>query len=295
MNETLSLHEPPKVSIIIPALNMVELTKQCIEGIAGTCDVPFEVILVNNGSTDETKEWADTLAEQVLAKNSNFRRFLAIHNPKNRFISGGVNTGMIHAQGEYLCMCANDILVPPGYFSWAIQHLKKDPSIGAISPFYTEDERFKGVYSFYGNYSKIPKEDEWTKNWHLSVLQVFTRELWEKVGEWDERLVNHLMDNDHGQRIYFAGFKPTAWKGMTCFHLYGSYGRAQLMNQSAVAKKDSRYYLKKWGVFPDKPIESVPKEFQARAAKGQYLSKGQRTYKNKHRKVQLKAAGDRLN
>lgn len=285
----------PKVSIVIPALNMLELTAQTIAGIAKTCDIPFEVILVNNGSTDDTKEWSDNIATGILSKNPNFVRFIAIHNPTNRGISGGLNTGILHARGEFLCMCANDILVPPKYFSWAVENLTRNPQIGTISPFYTEDERFRGVDAFYGNYDKLVKIDEWTDNWHLSVIQVFTREMWNKVGEWDERLMNHLMDNDHGQRIYLAGYKPTAWKGMVAFHLYGSFGRAQLVNQSKEAKHDSRYYLKKWGMFPDKPIDLAKDCIKERASKGQYLSKTQLNRKNKIRIIKLKQAGERLN
>lgn len=284
----------PSISIVVPCLNMLELTKQTLEGISKTCDVTFEVILVNNGSSDGTKEWADTLAGSLLKKNSNFVRFVAVHNPYNRGISGGVNTGMIHATGKYLCICANDILVPPNYFSWSIDFLERYPKIGTISPFYTEDEKFKGVDNFYSNYGKIPKKDEWTKNWHLSVIQVMTRECWERSGEWDERLMNHLMDNDIGQRIYFSGFEPTAWKGMVAFHLYGSLGRAQLKDQKKVAKHDSRYYIKKWGVFPDKPYEEIPDCIKLRASKGNYLSNGQLSYKNKIRKIPLKQAGDTL-
>lgn len=283
-----------KVSIIVPCLNMVNLTKETIKGIALTCDVTFELIVVNNGSTDETKEWLENGAESILKQNPNFVRLKIINNPYNRGISGGLNTGIIHATGEYLCMCANDILVPPGYFSWAIKNLELNPEIGTISPFYTEDNRFKGFDIFYNNYKNVPKSDEWTDNWHLSVIQVFTREMWEKVGEWDERLMNHLMDNDHGQRIYLAGFKPTAWKGMVAFHLYGSFGRAQLVNQSKEAQHDSRYYLKKWKIFPDKHIDQTDKCIKDRAKVGQYLSKTQLNFKNKIRKIALKSAGERL-
>lgn len=283
-----------KVSIIIPTLNMLSLLKNTVEGIARTCDVPFEVIVVNNGSKQETKEWLDTLAGPLLKQNKNFIKFTPIHNPYNRGISGGVNTGIIHACGKFLCICANDILVPPGYFSWAIENLTKNPEIGTISPFYTEDQRFAGVDNFYNNYGNIQKTNEWTNNWHLSVIQVFTRELWDKVGEWDEHLMNHLMDNDHGIRIYFAGFKPTAWKGMVCYHQYGSLGRAQLANQSLVAKHDSRYYLKKWGIFPDKDMNDIEDRFKQRAIKGKYLSNTQLNFKNKIRRIQLKQEGEIL-
>ncbi len=285
----------PKVSIVIPTLNMSSLLKNAIHGIAKTCDVSFEVIVVNNASVDDTKEYLDDFAESILLQNKNFVRLIPLHLTKNTFISGGINRGILHATGEYLCICANDIIVPPKLFSWATENLKKNPKIGTISPYTIEDERLSDPNVFYANYDRIPKLDKWAKNWHQSVIQIFTREMWRKVGEWDERLVNHLMDNDHGQRIYFAGFSPTAWEGIVAYHHRGSFGRAQLSHQAKWAKQDSRYYLKKWGIFPDKPADSIDQKYKDLAAKGQYLSKGQLNYRNKIKEIQLLEAGGRIN
>lgn len=284
-----------KVSIICPTLNMSNLLKNTVAGIAKTCDVKFELIVVNNGSTDDTKEYLDTLAEGILKQNPNFIRLISLHLPKNTFISGGINRGILHATGEYLCICANDILVPPKLFSWAIENLEKNPQIGTISPYTIEDERLQNPEVFYANYDKIPKQDKWATNWHQSVIQIFTRKCWETSGEWDERLVNHLMDNDIGQRIYFAGFSPTAWEGILAYHHRGSMGRAQLSNQKKWAKQDSRYYLKKWGIFPDKSHDLIDQCFKDRAAKGGYLSKGQLNFRNKIKDIKLLEAGGRIN
>lgn len=285
----------PKVSIIVPCLNMLDLTKQTVESIAKTCDVGFEILLINNASTDQTKEWLDTLAEPLLKQNPNFVKLIVVHNKENKFISGGINIGMLHSSAPYMSIIANDVIIPPKMFSWAIKELEKNPKIGTISPYTTEDERFKGVDNFYANYDKIPKQDKWAINWHQSICQVFTREMWEKVGEWDERLRTHLMDNCAGLRIYFAGYSPTAWEGIVAYHQRGSMGRAQMAKESEVAKQDSRYYLKKWGVFPDKPHTEIPECIQERAKEGQYLSSGQLSFKNKIRKTQMREPGHRIN
>lgn len=285
----------PKVSIIIPTLNMSQLLKNTIFGIAKTCDVSFEVIVINQNSNDDTKEYLETTAEGILKQNSNFVRLLSLHLPKNTFISGGINRGILHATGEYLCICANDIIVPPKLFSWALMNLEKNPKIGTISPYTIEDERLQDPNIFYANYDKIPKQDKWAKNWHQSVIQIFTRECWEKVNGWDERLRTHLMDNDAGLRIQFAGFSPTAWEGIIAYHHRGSFGRAQLAKEPLVAKQDSRYYLKKWGIFPDKSPDLIDQKYKDLAAKGNYLSYGQLNFRNKIREAQMRDPGMRIN
>ncbi len=289
------MNKVPEVSIVIPSLNLSSLLKNCIFGIAKTCDVSFEVIVVNQASSDDTKEYLETTAEGILKQNSNFVRLISLHLPGNTFISGGINRGILAASGKYLSIVANDVLVSPNLFSWAIRNLEKDPKIGTISPYTIEDERLQDPNVFYANYDKIPKNDKWAKNWHQSICQIFTREMWNKVGEWDERMRTHQMDCDHGQRIFFAGFSPTAWEGIIAYHHRGSFGRAQMKKESSVAKQDSRYYLKKWGVFPDKPYEAIPECMQKRASEGQYLSKGQLNNKNKIRQTELREPGMRIN
>ena len=49
----------PKLSIIITAMNFVEFTEQCIKALALSVDVPFEVLVMDNGSTDRTKEYIE--------------------------------------------------------------------------------------------------------------------------------------------------------------------------------------------------------------------------------------------
>ena len=49
------------VSIIIPCFNAVEYTKQCMESVLIHTNVNYELILINNGSTDGTKEYFEIL------------------------------------------------------------------------------------------------------------------------------------------------------------------------------------------------------------------------------------------
>ncbi len=270
-----------KVSIILPTMNMSSLLKKTIEGIALTVDVNFELIVVNNASKDDTKEYLDNIAEGILKQNPNFIRLIKLHLPTNRYLSGGINTGVMFSSAPYISIVANDILLPPKMYSFFIDILEKDkyssaPPIGAIGPWYTEDPRFANT--FYQDYDKVPKLDEWTTNWHFSVCHIVPREVWDRIGDWDEKLKTHCNDNDWGMRVPLAGYKATAYKGIVCYHAYGSLGRKQIPNEPGVAQEDSKYFFNKWGIHSDKNYTDVKEEAKVSAANGNYLSEDQKNY-----------------
>lgn len=97
------------LSYIVPAYNVGNYLERCLDSIytQGLNPESFEVIIVEDGSTDNTGEIADKLAES--GKYSNLR---VIHQ-KNEGLSGARNTGIRHAKGEYIwCIDSDDMLVP---------------------------------------------------------------------------------------------------------------------------------------------------------------------------------------
>ena len=277
----------PKVSIIVPTMNMLNFLEGTIKGIALTCDVPFELILINNASKDNSKEWIDNISEGILKQNPNFIKLTIIHNKINRFLSGAINQGVLHSCGEYISIVANDILVPPKMYSFFIDFLEKDKEhkFGAVGPYYTEDPRFTNYDSFYNNYDKIPKQEEWTNQWHFSVCHILRREDWDFIGEWDECLESSTQDVDWGFRAELAGYMQTAYKGMICGHVYGSYGRGTISNEGKVSKNDTRYFIKKWGIDTGKGVKDTCEYAKKRAKEGNYISNRQKKYLIKFGKI----------
>ncbi len=277
----------PTVSICVTAWNQLDHSKNCLEGISIAADIPFEVIVVNNDSQDGTREWLDQFAEGVLSKNPNFIKLTLLHLPENRYITGGKNTGFSHAIGKYLCFICNDLLLPPKFLSYAVSYLARHPENGVISPYYIEDPRWYGAENYYKNYyEKMPRSNEWIKEWHHSVLEVMTRECWDLTGPLDEKFRNHQMDVDWGRRVSLAGFHPITYKGFTSYHHRGSLARKSIPQERKVAEVDSIYFRQKWGgVDSDRGIEFVPDEIKKIAAKGNYISEEQKNYQIKWEKV----------
>ena len=93
-----------KLSIITLTLNKLDYTKKFIKSLFEyTKD--FELIIVDNGSTDGTVEYLETLDNIKLIKNS-----------ENKGFSAGNNQGIAMAEGEYIGFLNNDILLYPNWF-----------------------------------------------------------------------------------------------------------------------------------------------------------------------------------
>lgn len=89
----------PTVSIIVPFYNVEEYLKECIDSLLNQ-DVPREIILVNDGSTDSSGIIADSYQQT-------HKQITVIHQ-ENQGVSAARNVGLIHANGEYVLFIDSD-------------------------------------------------------------------------------------------------------------------------------------------------------------------------------------------
>ena len=112
----------PMTSIIIPVYNNIELTKRCLHSIynIGTRS-PFEVIIVDDCSTDD-----------YASLTKDFPEVRVIRNEKNSGFLLTVNRGAKEAKGEYILILNNDTEVVPGWLDELTTALYKHPEAGMI-------------------------------------------------------------------------------------------------------------------------------------------------------------------
>lgn len=89
-----------KFSIIIPVYNVEQFLAKCLDSVLGQSFDDFEVIAVNDGSTDNSK--------QILEKYTSKSRKLKVINQINKGLGGARNTGIKEAAGEYLLLLDSD-------------------------------------------------------------------------------------------------------------------------------------------------------------------------------------------
>ena len=114
----------PKVSIIILNWNHPRITAKCLDSLRKITYKDYEVILIDNGSKDES----------VLFLSQNYPEVILIQNNENEGFARGCNIGMRRATGEYFLLLNNDTEVTPGFLNTLVDALESDPHIAAVSP-----------------------------------------------------------------------------------------------------------------------------------------------------------------
>ncbi|MDR1489516.1 MAG: glycosyltransferase family 2 protein [Desulfovibrio sp.] len=120
----------PLFSVIIPVLNNWNLTRACLQSLREhTTDTAFEVIVVDNASSDATATELQALGEALFGEN-----FQALRFAENRNFGPASNAGALLAKAPLLFFLNNDTLLTPGWALPLLEALESDPGLGAVGP-----------------------------------------------------------------------------------------------------------------------------------------------------------------
>ncbi|HEY6359287.1 MAG TPA: glycosyltransferase family 2 protein, partial [Vicinamibacterales bacterium] len=111
----------PVVSILLVLYNQAELTFRCQQSLIDTVDVPAEVIIVDNASSDHTRLLLERLDGARIVRNGENLHFLR-----------AVNQGAAEARGAALLLLNNDANLMPGALQAALETLHGATDIGAV-------------------------------------------------------------------------------------------------------------------------------------------------------------------
>jgi GT2 family glycosyltransferase len=180
----------PVVSILVLNYNRADQLFECLESIrTHTNDVPYELIVADNASTDRAPELLRRLDNaRVLA----FRENLG-------FVRGN-NAAAAHARGRYLLLLNNDTIVTPGWLSRLVQTMETWPRCGAVGPqFLCADGRLQEAgtmcwangsvnqYGIYGD-AHAPEYQHVREVDYCSGACLLVRtDLFRRLGGFDER------------------------------------------------------------------------------------------------------------
>jgi GT2 family glycosyltransferase len=117
------MKDKPLVSIIILNYNGQRYLEKCLSSVLETRYPRFEVVLVDNASTDGSLD----IAEKASA---NCRRIRILKNDKNLGYGPGNNVGFRHTTGEYIVFLNNDTTVDPNWLTALINAMEADSTIG---------------------------------------------------------------------------------------------------------------------------------------------------------------------
>ncbi len=119
------------VSVVIPAYNVEKYIKQAIESVLLQDYKNLEIIVVDDGSTDNTGK----ILSEYEKKDSRIKVITQI----NKGLAGARNTGLVYAKGDYLCILDSDDIMLPDKISKQSEFLEFNPEY---------DITYSGLYHF---------------------------------------------------------------------------------------------------------------------------------------------------
>ncbi len=186
----------PLVSVIIPTVNSAETLATCLRSIKKQTYPSIEILIVDNNSTDKTRE---------IAKK--FTPFVYTAGPER---SAQVNFGVSKARGVYMYRVDGDFILKPTIVSECVTRCQKD-SLDGIA---IHNTSAPGL----GFWSEVRglERNTYTDDNLIVAIRFFTKASWTSIGGFDETLFGPE-DYDFHNRFVDAGFR---WGRISSWELH---------------------------------------------------------------------------
>jgi GT2 family glycosyltransferase len=227
-----------KLSIVILCWNDIKVIGDCLQSIyAGTHSTDFEVIISDNGSTDESIEFIRTKFPQVSL----------IENGVNLRFAKGNNVGIRASRGEYILILNPDTIIHDGTLDRMVEYAEKHPEAGAFGckvlntdgtyqgcvrpPYTLRSEWCAALYLGWlshlsewfhpGVYVGWKGDTERTVGWLAGCFILFRGDLLKSLGGFDEQFFYYYEDTDLCRRVWDSGHPILYTPNFTITHLKG--------------------------------------------------------------------------
>ncbi|MFA6028557.1 MAG: glycosyltransferase family 2 protein [Elusimicrobiota bacterium] len=259
----------PLTSLVIPVHDALPQLRACVESIRRNTGAPYELLLVDNGSSPATVRW--------LRRQKGLR---VVFNRTNTGFAHAVNQGMRAARGRFVAWINSDLVLTPGWLERMLDALQSDPALGAVGPYTDRTVGLQVVAGAEGLEGKAL--DLFASAWALQhggrrreahrlvgFCVLLKKRAVDAVGLLDERFgVGCYEDFDYCLRLRQAGFKLAVAEDVFIRHHHhasfrgdrGFYEHA-LRNRELFIRKWCAQALEFWDyIDPELAFVSVPKK-----------------------------------
>jgi GT2 family glycosyltransferase len=232
------------------------LTRLCLASIQRAAGaLPFEVIVVDNASTDGTQAWLRQTAARGLLP------LVVVENAHNAGFAAGNNQAAARARGDVLVFLNNDCVVVDGWLEALVAHLDRDPSIGLLGPVTnsggngeaqlgTRYADLDGMRAFAGDYARAHAGQVDDVPMLALFCAAMTKERFAAVGGLDERYGRGLFeDDDLALAVRRHGWRVALARDVFVHHYGGaSFSRLPPGEYLRLWWNNRRAYERKWGI-----------------------------------------------
>jgi len=206
----------PETSVIIPNWNGRDLLKTCLSSLKRQTYQDFEIIVVDNGSSDDSIQFIESFYPEVRICKLQYNNGFCV----------AVNCGIKSAQGKYVALLNNDTEADPAWLGELVKALNENNDVGFCASkmmnFFNRNliDNAGDMLCYYGH--TVGRNEVDTGQYdQLRYLfsacagaAIYRSEMFEKVGLFDEDFFAYYEDIDLGMRAQLMGYKclfvPTA-------------------------------------------------------------------------------------
>lgn len=239
----------PKVSVIIPNYNGYGFLEGCFKSLKMQSFKDFDVIFVDNGSTDGSVEYAKELYPEIkvieLGENTGFAK--------------AVNEGIKASASEYVILLNNDTLVFPSFVGNQYKMIKGKPSVFSCSAMMIQNGNRELIDDAGDEFCALgwgfaPDRDhrvDSCKNVHdvfssCAGAAIYRKKIFEEIGYFDEYFFAYLEDMDVGYRAKLAGYRNIYNPYAKLYHIgSGSSGSRHNAFKVNLSARNSIYLIRK--------------------------------------------------
>jgi len=243
----------PQISVIVVTYNNLDYNRLCLESIFEQSTYPnYEVIVVDNASSDGTRAYLQTLAGQ-------HDKLKVILNSENEGFARANNRAAAAAQGERLVFLNNDTVVTRDWLAGLSRHLR-DPQVGMVGPVTNFSGNESRIEVGYGGLEDMPAfawqyvNDHHAQAFEISMLPwlcvMLLKPVFEQIGPLDERFgIGMFEDDDYALRLKAKGYRILCAEDVFIHH----WGKASFskLDQAAyqqLFEENRRKFENKWGL-----------------------------------------------
>ncbi|SHJ04447.1 glycosyltransferase [Propionispora hippei] len=239
------------ISMIIVTFNKLDYTKLCIDSIRQhTAANSYELIVVDNGSTDGTVDW---LREQPDLR--------VICNQDNAGFPAACNQGIRAAEGNHILLLNNDTIVTPGWLSNLSACLFSAADIGAVSAVTNSCSNFQNVPCEYSCMEELiafarqmnhADPSLWEERERLVGYCLLVKaEVVAAVGLLDEIFSpGNFEDDDYSVRIRQAGYRMILCRDVFIHHFGSVSFKEPSIKFTTLLQTNKQKFIEKWGYDP---------------------------------------------
>ena len=221
-----------KLSVITLSWDNLDFTKAFVRSIRDNTTLPYELIIVDNGSKPDTQRWVEENSDQ------------SIIFQENQGFSKGFNEGVKLAQGKYVMMANNDTAFPPDWDKKLVDIIEKNPGAGIVTPVYTSGRK-SALRTEPGE--KILKVFPFRKYPSAVAFLMRRNDLISKFGGWSEEYeIASGEDADLCFKVWKAGYDILIDERVLIIHEGKVTSSSKLEDWQAHFKLNSRQFKKKW-------------------------------------------------